>query len=371
MAISSTTARALLRRWLVLPAAVAGMVAALVSGAGPARAGSGCNLRYYYGYDGSPDWHSMLVSPYQSCSVPPAIVRYNGGTTIAAVSDLGSSFTTYVNPDGAPNWQKNDGWGATAPVGALAMTPYSGGTEFAVPIGNTLLYDWETGGLPMPGGRAELVASQGIALSAPAMTRTSGATEIAAAGSDNSLSLYWNTDGSPNWGSRQIAGPSLAFGAPAITATDYSTAIATIAPDASLWFYWAVNGSSTWYPEEVAGPGSAWGGLAMTDSAGATEITAPGPGGSLWFYWAVDGTSTWHAQEVAGSGSVQGSPAMVAAGNAMEIAATATDGSLWFYWAVNGSTSWHPAQVAGPGSTSASPAMVRSDGATEIAAEGQ
>ena len=366
-------ARVRARRGLILPAAVAGTLAVALLGAAPAHAGTSCNLRYYYNYDGSPIWHSSQVSPVASlsCSLPPAIVRYNGGTTIAATYATAGGFETFVNTDGSPNWWKNDGWGGPdGGFGPTAMTPYSGGTEFAVPISNELIYDWETGGSPAPPGRAEVVANSGVALWAPAMARTSGATEIAATGNDLSLWFYWNIDGTPNWGSHQIVGPSLAYGAPAIVASDSSTEIAAIAPDASLWFYWAFNGTSAWHEEEIAGPGSAWGGLAMTDSAGATEITAAGPGGTLMFYWAIDGTGSWHAEEVAGWASVQGSPAMVATGSAMEIAATAVNGSCWFYWATNGTTNWHPTQIAGPGSTSTSPAMVRSGGATEIAALG-
>jgi alpha/beta hydrolase fold len=214
-------------------------------------------------------------------------------------------FETFVNTDGSPYWWKNDGWGGPyGGFGPTAMTPYSGGTEFAVPISNALIYDWETGGSPAPPGRAEVIANSGVALWAPAMARTSGATEIAATGNDLSLWFYWNIDGTPDWGSHQIVGPSLAYGAPAIVASGNSTEIAAIAPDASLWFYWAFNGTSAWHEAEIAGPGSAWGGLAMTDSAGATAITAAGPGGTLWFYWVIDGTGSWHAEEVAGWGSV-------------------------------------------------------------------
>src|SRR5258708_1969364 len=68
------------RRGLILPAAVAGTLAAALLGAAPAHAGGGsCNLRYYFNYDGSTAWPSSQVSPaaFESCSVPPAIARYN------------------------------------------------------------------------------------------------------------------------------------------------------------------------------------------------------------------------------------------------------------------------------------------------------
>ena len=60
----------------------------------------------------------------------------------------------------------------------------------------------------------------------PAIARTSTATEIAATGQDDSLWFYWNIDGTPNWGSHQIAGPWLACGTPAITADANSTEVA-------------------------------------------------------------------------------------------------------------------------------------------------
>jgi len=366
-------ARARARRGLILPAVVAGTLAVALLAAAPADAGTGCNVRFYYNYDGYSAWPSSQVSPYPvlSCSLPPAIVRYNGGTTIAATNADAGGFETFVNTDGWPNWWKNDGWGGgSGGFGPLAMTPYSGGTEFAVPYSNGLIYDWETGGQPAPAGRAGWVASSGVALSAPAMARTSGATEIAATGTDNSLWFYWNFDGIPTWGSDQIVGPGLAYGTPAIVADDYSTEVAYIAPDASLWFFWVINGTTAWHEEEVSGPGTVWGGVAMTHSYGGIQIAAPGPGGSLMFFWAADGTATWHPEQVAGPGTMQGAPAMIAGNYTTEIAVTATDGSLRYYWAYVGTSTWHGAQIAPPGTASTSPAMTRFNGGTEIAVAG-
>jgi hypothetical protein len=49
------SARARLRRWLVVPAALAGVFSVTLLGAAPAQAGGyKCNLRYYFNYDGSP-----------------------------------------------------------------------------------------------------------------------------------------------------------------------------------------------------------------------------------------------------------------------------------------------------------------------------
>jgi hypothetical protein len=369
----TTRARVCARRGLILSAAVAGILGAALLGAAPAHAGGVCHLRYYFNYDGSPAWPSGQVSPatFESCSVPPAIARYNGGTVIAATSATAGDFDTYVNTDGSPNWWPNDTWGGSdGGFGAPGLTPYSGGTEFAVTYSNALIYDWETGGSPAPANRGELIANSGVAPSAAAIARTSTATEIAATGTDNSLWFYWNIDGTPTWGSHQIVGPSLAYGTPAIVADNNSTEVAFIAPDASLWFFWIINGTTAWHEELVSGPGTIWGGVAMTHSYGGIQIATPGPGGSIMFFWAADGTDTWHPEQVAGPGTMHGAPAMVAGNYTMEIAVTATDGSLRYYWSYDGTPTWYGAQIAPPGTASTSPSMTRSNGGTEIAVAG-
>jgi len=266
----ATRARVRARRGLILAAAVAVPLAAALLGAVPAHASGNCNLRYYVNYDGSPDWPVTPVTPAtgESCSMAPAIARYNGGTVIAATRADGSGFGTWVNTDGSTAWWRNDSWGAVSPAvtGAPALTPYSGGTEIALTFYNGLTYDWEAGGSPVPPERGEDVSTSGTSQNAPAMARTGTATEIAATGTDDSLWFYWNIDGTPTWGSHQIAGPSLAVGTPAIVADASSTDVAYIAPDASLWFYWIINGTTAWHPEEVSGPGTVWGGVAMTHS---------------------------------------------------------------------------------------------------------
>jgi len=75
------------RRGLTLAAAVALALAAALLGAAPAHAGGGCNLRYIFNYNGSPDWPSMPVNDpssngFFSCSVTPAIALWPGGTMV-------------------------------------------------------------------------------------------------------------------------------------------------------------------------------------------------------------------------------------------------------------------------------------------------
>ena len=369
-------ARSRARRGLIVAVAVSGTLAAALVSATPAYAGGyQCNLRYIFNYDGSNVWSSMQVNDpsqheYAACSDAPAIARYNGGTIIAAhYQTIVGDVATYVNPDGAANWTLSDAYGGLFwAVGPPAVIPYSGGTELAVPVGFTLDYLWEPVGSKLQG--PEFPASSGISHYAPAIARTSTATEIAATGTDSSLWFYWNIDGTPTWGSHQIAGPSLAYGTPAIVADDNSTEVAYIAPDGSLWFDWIINETDTWHEEEVSGPGTVWGGVAMTHSDGGIQIAAPGPGGSIMFFWAADGTSTWHPEQIAGPGTMQGAPAMVAGNYTMEIAVTATDGSVRYYWSYDGTSTWYGGQIAPPGYASSSPAMTRSNGGTEIAVAG-
>jgi hypothetical protein len=364
------------RRGLILPVVGAGALAAALLSAAPAHAGSGvCNLRYYFNYDGSPDWPSMQVNDPSTtgsvaCDRTPAIARYNGGTFIASsIQSIDGAILTYVNPDGATSFTRGDVTGGLfLALGPPAAVPYSGGTEIAFPLVDRLAYMWEPVGAKLQG--PEIPASSGISQNAPAMARTGAATEIAATGTDDSLWFYWNIDGTQSWGSQQIAGPWRAYGTPAITADNNSTEVAYIGADASLWFDWVINGTTTWHAEQVSGPGTVNSGLAMTHSYGGIQIAATGPLGSLKFFWAADGTSTWHPQMIAGPGAMQGAPAMVAGNYTMEIAVTATDGSLRYYWSQDGTPTWYESQIAPPGTASSSPAMTRSSGGTEIAVAG-
>jgi hypothetical protein len=88
----------------------------------------------------------------------------------------------------------------------------------------------ETGGSPAPANRGELIANSGVAPSAPAITRTSTATEIAATGTDNSLWFYWNIDGTPIWYGAQIAPSGTASTSPSRTRSNGGTEIAVAGP---------------------------------------------------------------------------------------------------------------------------------------------
>jgi hypothetical protein len=58
------------------------------------------------------------------------------------------------------------------------------------------------------------------------MARTGSATEIAATGADASLWFDWIINGTPAWGTHEIAGPWRAYGPPAITADAAATEVA-------------------------------------------------------------------------------------------------------------------------------------------------
>lgn len=92
MAVTSRTVRTRLRPWLVLPTALAGMFAAVLSGAGPAQAYTNCYLWFYYNFFGSSAWHHEAVGNYMSCSVWPAIVHTNDGSEIATVTNDKSGY---------------------------------------------------------------------------------------------------------------------------------------------------------------------------------------------------------------------------------------------------------------------------------------
>jgi len=375
--VSISSARARLRRWLVVPAALAGVLPAVLLGAPPARAAGGCDLHYWWTpFDSTSSWVDAVISSGAplSCGTSPAIARFNGGTLIGAAPTSPYGFRTLRNPDGSPYWEWGGVWASASEgmVGPPSMTAYSNGVESAETAGNGV-YGEDLYSQTIPNGYPGIgqgsQVSTGLRLEpwAPGIARSSGGTVLAATGIDCSLWFYWSSDGSPGWSPEQVAGTWKAVDAPSVTVGDGGVQISAIGPGGSLWFYWAADGTPTWHPEQVAGPGSAAGGQAMTHSGGAIQIAAAAPDGSLWFYWAADGTPTWHAEEVAGPGSVSGTPAMTSAGGSMEIAATSADGSLWFYWAYDGTASWHPQLLSGPGTTFASPAMTTSSGTYEIA----
>jgi hypothetical protein len=55
--VTTGSARARLRRWLVVPAAMAGVLPAVLVGAAPARAAGGCDLHYWWTpFDSTSSW---------------------------------------------------------------------------------------------------------------------------------------------------------------------------------------------------------------------------------------------------------------------------------------------------------------------------
>jgi hypothetical protein len=323
MPATSKIIRTRWRRGLVLPAALVGLFATVLLGAGPARAGTGCTLRYYYAFFGSSTWNPEQVDLYEpvSCYAPPTIVRTSFGSEIGAITNDAAHFYGFGEADSSPGWWLTSSMnGPVGYFGAPSATPYVGGTEFAVPAGGALDY------VAVPDSFIGMlspvaVTKSGLGSLAPAMTRTYGSTEIAATGAGNSLWFYWNNDGSNTWGPDQVAGTYMAWGSPAIVADNSSTEVAATSFDGSLWFYWIINGTSTWHPERATGAGAVSGSPAMTESGGAIEIAAAAPDGSLWFYWAANGSGTWYPEQVAGPGTTWTSPAMVASADSIEVTA--------------------------------------------------
>lgn len=170
-----SSARARLRRWLVVPAALAGVLPAVLLGATPARAAGGCN-RFTGGTligtaptspDGYPgDGQGAQVSTGSKLEPwAPGIARSNGATVLAATGidyslwfywNIDGSLRYYWSHDGTPTWYQ----GQIAPPGYATSSPSitrsSSGTEIAVrpDRGNRRTALVAAGWLPPP-GRAE------------------------------------------------------------------------------------------------------------------------------------------------------------------------------------------------------------------------
>ena len=263
-------------RALILPVAVA--LAAAVLGAAPAHAGGGCNLRYYVNTDGSPNWPSVPVndpspSGFFSCSVTPAIARWPGGTMVTGDDAWLPGFFVYKNDDGGGNFKYYVQLGGKSSVGAPAMISGSS-PRLAVSIDNTLAYFLAP---PDSGLQGYLqVAGQGVSVNAPAIARAGTATEIAATGTDDSLSFYWIINGTSTWHAEQIGRPGTMQGAPAMVAGNYTEEIAVTARDGSMRYYWSRDGTPTWYGAQIAPPGTVSTSPAMTRFNGGTEIAIAG-----------------------------------------------------------------------------------------------
>ena len=235
--VTISSARARLRRWLVVPAALAGVLPAVLLGATPARAAGGCHVHYWWTpFDSTSSWVDAVIStgPAVSCGTSPAIARFNGGTLIAAAPTSPYGFHTLRNSDGSPNWEWGGVWASASEgmVGPPSLTADGNGVESAETAGNgvygeDLYAQTIPGGYPGAGQGAQVSTGLKLAPWAPGIARTSGGTVLAATG------------------------------------VDYS-----------LWFYWAYNGTSTWHPQELSGPGTTFASPAMTTSSGTYEIAS-------------------------------------------------------------------------------------------------
>lgn len=179
--------RATACRWrltMLFTATVASITAVLV-GAVPAEASQSCELRYYWNNDGSPSWQEENVAFVYNCGLGgAAMTRSASSTEVATVG--GGSVGYYWNSDGSSTWSFKSLSGFTSFVGAPAIARSATSTEIAA---------WN-------GGQS----------------------------GDNSLWFFSNDDGSPTWNYENALGPGSTFSEPAMTRSSGATEIAVLGP---------------------------------------------------------------------------------------------------------------------------------------------
>ncbi len=246
-------------------------------------------LWYLWNNDGSPAWYSSLVAPtgFVSASSSPAITRSFAATEITAAASDGSLWF-YWNNDGSPAWYSSRvaGPGSEAAGFSPAITRTSDGTLIASTFlfqGGILFGNYyrdevfeNTDGSPT--WQAQIVYGSDNGLN-PAIVPTSDGAVLASTTAlpYASVQIWRNLSGSGSWNPEQVSGPGTAYGSPAITKSSSATEVTAAGSRGSLWFYWSADGSSTWHTEQRANDGSVLSVPAITRSAGATEIAVLGP----------------------------------------------------------------------------------------------
>jgi hypothetical protein len=155
------------------------------------------------------------------------------------------------------------------------------------------------------------VAAPNTAYSAPAVVQrpTTGETDIAVQGPNNELDLYLNTQGSGAWGRIPAAGPGSTYGAPnpPVMAQRASgeTDIAVQGAGNQADLYYNAQGSPDWGESIAAVGGYSLRQPAMVQRAnnGETDLAAIGPNNRLDFYFNAQGAPYWANVPIAGSNS--------------------------------------------------------------------
>ncbi|MBJ7594655.1 MAG: C39 family peptidase [Candidatus Dormibacteraeota bacterium] len=160
-----------------------------------------------------------------------------------------------------------------------------------------------------------IVVSPGGAAVTQAVSPTTGSINIAVRGPDNSLRLYWSSDG--GWyGPVGLEGPGAAFSGPAVVAEGNGNFdVAVEGPSNTLDLYWYI--SDRWYgPGQVGPPGSTYSTPSMTiDPNGHITIAVQGPSHSLYVFW--NAASKWYGPGGLGAAnSTFGAPALALVGSA-------------------------------------------------------
>jgi hypothetical protein len=89
-------------------------------------------LDFYYNSDGQPTWGASTVAGIGSTYGPPAITRFNNGTsqgTIVVAQGPNNSLDFYYNVDGQPHWGASTVAGVGSTYGPPAITRFNNGTS--------------------------------------------------------------------------------------------------------------------------------------------------------------------------------------------------------------------------------------------------
>lgn len=273
--------------------------------------GPGNSMDFYYNAPGSPTWgRSPVAVPGYAYSAPSVVQRSSGETDIA-IQGPNNSLDFYFNTQGSPYWGRLSvaGGGAAYSAPAMVQRP-NGETDIAVQgPNNSLDFYYNLPGTTSWG--VSHVAIPNWAFSAPAAIQrpTTGETDIAVQGPSNQLDLYINAQGSGGWGRIPAAGPGSTYTAPnppvMLQRSTGETDIAVKGAGDQADLYYNAQGSPDWGESVAAVGGYSLRAPAMVQrpNTGETDLAIVGPNNRLDFYFNSQGSPYWANLPIAGSNS--------------------------------------------------------------------
>jgi surface antigen len=273
--------------------------------------GSGNSMDFYYNAPGSPSWgRSPVAAPGYAYSAPAVVQRANGETDIA-VQGPSNSLDFYFNAPGSPYWGRVSVAGGGSAYSAPAMIQRPSGETDIVVLGPNNSLDFYYNSAGTNGWGMSHVAIPNWAYSAPAIVQrpTTGETDIAVQGPNNQLDLYINAQGSGGWGRIPAAGPGSTYNAPnppvILQRPSGETDIAVKGAGDQADMYYNAQGSPDWGESIAAIGGYSLRAPAMVQrpNTGETDLAIVGPNNRLDFYFNAPGSPYWGNIPIAGRNS--------------------------------------------------------------------